>query len=132
MTKKEGHTRTLKLTRYPKTSQHLTEIAHYFEISRSLALQVVLACEHGVFSRKGRLRRFEPTTNEEAAVHFWHHYEKEEEEKLVEILKQQEIYYTGLVKNAIASFHTKMTKGQINTYKKEFVHYVPIGFVRRK
>ncbi|WP_139352352.1 hypothetical protein [Burkholderia cenocepacia] len=122
----------MKLARYPRACQQLTEIARHFKISRSLALQVAVACEYGVFSKKGRLRRFEPTTNGETAINFWHHYEKKEEDKLLQILKREELYYTSLVKNAIFNFHLKMSNGQIDIYKKEFVYYLPIGFVPSK
>ncbi len=129
---KETRKRSLNLIRYPKVCQQLTEIARHFEVARSVALQLAIAYEYGVFSKKGPLRRFDPTTHTETAIHFWHNYESKEENKLVKLLKQEELFYTGFAKSAIINFHKKMKSNEIDIHKKEFVHYLPIGFVQKR
>lgn len=120
--------RTLNLIRYPKVRQQLTEIAHQFEVAHSVALQVAIAYEYGIYSKRGPVRRFDPSIQREAAIHFWHNYNQNEDEKLSNFLKQEELFYTGFARNAITSFHKKMRNNEIDVTKKEFTYY----FTRNK
>ncbi|MBR8495142.1 hypothetical protein [Burkholderia cenocepacia] len=127
MQKKEQskeHSKVLKLEPFPKHRQQIAEIADYFKVSHSLALQIAIADVHDIFSKRKALKRYDTDTRDKTAKNFFLIYDETEDGKIDDILDDKEIFYSDLARLAISDFYMKFKSGRLNYKSKAFAHYL--------
>lgn len=114
--------RVLKLTNYPGHARKLVEIAKHFRISSSLALQIIIAYQTSIYSRKKLLKRY--LENEQATAVWIDFYPKAHAE-LEAALKEEELTYTDFCKRRIADFYLAFKDKQLKLDHSAFKVFLP-------